>query len=112
MLGQVQTLPGVTIVTLHGDLDLLTIEQLRELMQAAVSGPSPRVVVDLADVPFVDVMSLSVMLAAADELREHDRQLVVESPSTAVRRICALLNAEDVLAPVLPTPRDAYARCT
>jgi anti-sigma B factor antagonist len=109
MLGQVTTSSGATVVTLHGDLDLLTIEALRDVMSGAVAAGSEHTVVDLADVPFIDVMSLSVILAAADEVREQGRQLMVRSASTAVRRICALLNAEDVLAPALPLSRSALA---
>jgi anti-anti-sigma regulatory factor len=50
---------------------------------------------------------LSVILAAADTMRAAGGSLVVTGASQAVQRVCALLNASDVLAPALPAPRSA-----
>ena len=61
----------VTTVVLHGDLDLVTVEALRELLDDAVVGEPPRLVIDIADVPFVDVVSLSSILATTDAVRER-----------------------------------------
>ncbi|MDQ1697645.1 MAG: hypothetical protein QOJ03_2998 [Frankiaceae bacterium] len=107
MFGELQVQPTVTHVALHGELDLVTVEKLRALLREACAGVPERLVVDLSDVPFVDVLSLSAVLATADALRERGATLTVTGASTAIRRICALLNAEDVLAPVLPLPRVA-----
>ena len=105
MLGEFDVAPDTTVVTLHGDLDLVTVEHLRELLHQACSTEPERVIVDLTDVPFVDVLSLSTILASADAQREKGRSLFVRGASGAVRRVCALLNAKDVLLPTLPTPR-------
>jgi len=107
MLGEVHVVSDVTYARLHGDLDLVTVDALRDLLDDICAGCSSRIVVDLADVAFVDVLSLSVILGTADALRENNRQLVVEGASTSVRRLCALLNAEDILAPRVPLPRAA-----
>jgi anti-anti-sigma factor len=105
VLGELDVQSSVTVVTLHGDLDMLTVESLRRLLATACVGDPERVVVDLSDVPFVDVLSLSTILATADSLRDRGAALSVVGASSAVRRICSLLNAEDVLVPVLPLPR-------
>jgi anti-anti-sigma factor len=107
MLGEVHMKSDVTVARLHGDLDLVNVDALRELLADISAGDSVRIIIDLCDVPFVDVLSLSVILGTADELRETGRQLVVEGASTSMRRLCALLNAEDILAPRLPSPRAA-----
>jgi anti-anti-sigma factor len=105
MVGEVDESQGCTLVTLHGDLDLNTVDDLRSLLDQ-VSGSSTELVeVDVGDVAFMDVLSLSVILGTADALRENGRQLVVRRASAAVRRICSVLNAGDILAPVLPLPR-------
>jgi anti-anti-sigma regulatory factor len=54
-------------------------------------------------------MSLSVILGSADALREAGRELTVRGASASVRRVCALLNAEDVLESV-PQPRSLTSR--
>ena len=107
MLGELQLSAESTLVTLHGDLDLVTVEELRDLLSRACEGEPGIVVVDLSDVPFVDVLSLSAIFASADGLRERGGALLVRGASGAVRRICALLNARDILAPVIPAPRFA-----
>jgi anti-anti-sigma factor len=104
MLGEVQVRADATVATLHGDLDLANVDALRDLLGNVCLTSSRRIIVDLREVPFVDVLSLSVIMGTADELRESDRQLIVEGASTSVRKLCALLNAEDILAPVVRLP--------
>ena len=108
MLGELLVQPSATTVTLHGELDLVTVDALRRLLAKACADAPPKVVVDIYDVPFVDVLSLSTILAAADALRENGASLLVCGASPSVRRVFAVLNAEDVLAPSLPMPRVAY----
>jgi anti-anti-sigma factor len=107
MLGELLVRPAETMVVLHGELDLVTIEQLRELLEQACADAPAQLVVDLSDVPFVDVLSLSTILATADAQRERSATLLVVGASAAVRRMCAVLNADDVLAPDVPMPRVA-----
>jgi anti-anti-sigma factor len=99
MLGDVYVRADAIVARLHGDIDLVNVDVLRKLLDDVCAGPSPRIVVDLTDVEFIDVLSLAVVLGAADGLREMDRELVVEGASNAVKRLCVLLNAEDILAP-------------
>jgi len=105
VLGELQVQPMVTTVVLHGDLDLVTVEALRELLEDAVVGEPARLVIDIADVPFVDVVSLSSILATTDAVRERGGMAIVRGATAAVRRICGLLNAEDVLALDVPLQR-------
>jgi anti-anti-sigma factor len=105
MLGELEVDAGSAVVTLHGDLDLVTLDELRILLDRACADDPSRVVIDLTDVPFVDVLSLSTILASADAVREYGGFLHVKGASGAVRRICSLLNAKDLLLPTLPSPR-------
>jgi anti-sigma B factor antagonist len=102
MIGEITVDETALTVVLHGDLDMVTVDDLRTLLHDVVTGPAPAVVVDLNDVAFVDVMSLSVILATADALRDSGRELSVRGASASVRRVCALLNADDVLEPGPP----------
>jgi anti-anti-sigma factor len=105
MLGQVDVASDLTVARLHGELDRTSVDALRDLLAGVCATDSTRVVVDLRDVGFVDVLSLSVILGTADELRETGRHLSVEGASNSVRRLCELLNAEDILAPRVAMPR-------
>jgi anti-anti-sigma factor len=105
MLGELQVKRSSSVLVLHGDLDLQTLEDLRGLLEDACRRRPDRLIVDLSDVPFVDVLSLSSILAATDQLRDAGSTLLISGASPGVRRVCALLNADDVLAPYLPMPR-------
>jgi anti-sigma B factor antagonist len=100
LIGEITIDETALTVVLHGDLDMVTVDALRTMLDDVVTGPAPTVVVDLTDVAFLDVMSLSVILSTADALRESGRELTVRGASASVRRVCALLNAEDVLEPL------------
>jgi anti-sigma B factor antagonist len=105
MLGELEVRPMVTTVVLHGELDLVTVEALRSLLDEAVAHEPSRLVIDLSDVPFVDVLSLSTILATADAVRDRGGVALVRGATAAVRRVCALLNADDVLAADVPLQR-------
>jgi anti-sigma B factor antagonist len=90
MLGEVLVQPAETTLILHGELDLVTIERLRRLLEQACAGEPDRLVVDLFDVPFVDVLSLSTILATADAQRDRSASLFVVGASPAVRRMCPM----------------------
>jgi anti-anti-sigma factor len=105
MLGELQVRPMVTTVVLHGDLDLVTVEALRSLLDDAVLGDPSRLLIDISDVPFVDVLSLSTILATADAVRDRGGVAGVRGATAAVRRVCSLLNADDVLVPDVPLQR-------
>src|SRR3954453_1664721 len=105
MVGELVVQPSVTTVTLHGELDLVTVDGLRRLLAKACANRPRKVLIDITDVPFVDVLSLSTILAAADQLRESGASLIVSGASRSVGRVFSVLNAEDVLAPSLPMPR-------
>jgi len=107
MLGELLVRPTATTLVLHGELDLATINLLRDLLDDAVATRPRMLVIDLRDVPFVDLLSLSAILAAADAVRDRGGDASVAGASTAVRRVCALLNADDVLAAEIPLQRRA-----
>src|SRR3954464_3291584 len=110
MTGEVRVQPaGTTTVVLHGELDLVTIEELRALLAQACDQPLKRLIVDIADVSFLDLTSLSAILATADGLREHGGDLLLRGASSRIRKICAILNADDVLGFELPLQRSATA---
>ena len=104
MRGELQVHEAVSRLVLHGELDLVTVNRLRALLTTACESGN-HIIVDISDTAFIDVLSLSAILAAADLVRDRGGAFSVVGATAAVRRICALLNAEDVLAPQIPRPR-------
>ena len=105
MLGELEVRPEVTVLALHGELDIVTVAEVRALLDAAVSTGCRRLVIDLSDVPFVDVLCLSAILATVDRLRDAGGEASVVGALKPVRRMCALLGADDALVLQIPEPR-------
>ena len=73
------------IVRLAGELDLYNAPILREALGAAVEQPPRRLVVDLAEVSFVDSTALGVLLEARSLLRDRE-EFVLAAPGAETRR--------------------------
>ena len=107
MLGELEVRPEVTVLVLHGELDIVTVSGVRTLLDEAGAAGGRRLVIDLSDVPFVDVLCLSAILAAVDRMRELGGDASVVGASKPVRRMCALLGADDALVLQIPDQRSA-----
>ena len=73
------------IVRLAGELDLYNAPILREALGAAVEQPPRRLVVDLAEVSFVDSTALGVLVEARSLLRDRE-EFVLAAPGAETRR--------------------------
>ncbi|MFB7508331.1 STAS domain-containing protein, partial [Streptomyces broussonetiae] len=70
--------PDHCVVTVVGELDVVTAAELRAALQQAVT-TYPRTVVDLAGVAFCDCTGLSALLAASRRARERGAVLWLRS---------------------------------
>jgi anti-sigma B factor antagonist len=107
VLGELKVRPEVTVLVLHGELDIVTVADVRALLDEATATGCQRLVIDLSDVPFVDVLCLSAILATVDRMREMGGEAAVIGASKPVRRMCVLLGAEDALVLQIPEQRTA-----
>src|SRR5262245_9889972 len=78
-----------------GELDLLTVPQLREAL-AGVEDRDQDVVLDFSDVSFIDSSGLGLILATARTTEEHGCSLVVRGPTPTVRRLFGIAIPEGV----------------
>ena len=90
---------GVATVGVAGDLDAATAPILDEgIRRLDADGAGPvDVVVNLADVPFIDSSGLSVLVATHKRLRDRGGSLAVEGPSATARRLFAIAGLDQVL---------------
>lgn len=73
------------VVRLWGELDLANARRLREAFGAlGDGGEEQELLVDLAEVPFIDSTCLAVLVWASNRCREQGRQLVLRAPTRAV----------------------------
>jgi len=79
---------GVAVIVLKGELDMAAAPTVRSYVDAAASGRG--VVIDLADVTFVDSSMLKELLRAANELDRYGTRLVLAAVPPAVARLLDL----------------------
>ena len=92
-----RTIGGVVFVYVRGELDLLTNPRLRGRLVGLVSMGARDIVIDLADVSFLDVEAVRVLIDAHQWLAERGGRLTLSSPSRMARRLFELTGAADVL---------------
>lgn len=72
------------VVHLRGELDLYNAEQVREGLAEALAAGARRIVIDMADVEFVDSTALGVLIEARSRLGSHG--LLLAAPQIETRR--------------------------
>ncbi|WP_369386792.1 STAS domain-containing protein [Streptomyces sp. CG1] len=96
---------GTTVVSLHGEIDLLTAPILSERLDALTACHRPDLVLDLRPVTFIDCAGLGVLCRARNRTlaRRGRLRLVTESSVFRVLRVAGLGDVFE-LHPRLPEP--------
>ena len=110
-LFEVDTAPregGGVGLTLRGELDLSTIEQLESAVSSGVDGRPELVVLDLRDLTFLDSTGLRLMLRLHARLESVGGRLVLVAGPRRVQRVFELTGALDELE-IVQDPSDVSA---
>jgi anti-sigma B factor antagonist len=75
---------GATVVRLQGELDLYNAQRVRDALFDCCSETPQRLVIDLADVRFIDSTALGVLIEASTRL--DGAGLVIAAPGFETRR--------------------------
>ena len=81
-----ETRSGVLLVTASGRLDSNTAAGLEAVLPARTQA-EPKVILDLADVPYVSSAGLRVLLMGAKAARANGHKLVLTGLSPSVREV-------------------------
>jgi anti-sigma B factor antagonist len=73
---------GVSVLGVHGELDIATAPELRSALNELIDGGTHRVVVDLLEVGFIDSTALAVLLQAHRRVEESGGLAVVIDPAS------------------------------
>jgi anti-sigma B factor antagonist len=82
---RVQAIGTARVVTLAGELDLYNADAVRKALISAVGEEPERIVVDLAEVEFIDSTALGVLIEARTKL-ENGRAFLLASPGVETKR--------------------------
>ena len=85
------------IVDVRGELDVATAPSLQDVLDHLMAEGARRIVVDLAEAPFVDSTGVGALLTAHLRMRAHRGELVLRSPRPATRRVLQLTALDRLL---------------
>jgi anti-sigma B factor antagonist len=75
---------GAVVVRLVGELDLYNADEVRDALLAAVESGAPRIIIDMADVEFIDSTALGVLVEVRSKIGREG--LVLAAPRVETRR--------------------------
>ncbi len=81
----------VALVVLRGELDFASGESLSSALADLVARHPSRVVVDLAELEFIDSSGVKMLLAAAKVIEADGRSMILAAPKLSVRRALEIL---------------------
>ena len=90
--------PGVTVVAVSGELDLLTSPKLMAELDDIVRQRTGDAVVDLSEATFMDSFGIHVLVSAHNRLARQSRKFAVICGRSPVRRTLELTNLTEVLS--------------
>ncbi len=88
----VECLDSSTILYLHGELDLSTLDEEHRAMASAIARETP-LIVDLSAVRFMDSATVRLLMRSAAFVKDRGRSFTIRRPSRFAARlltICAL----------------------
>jgi anti-sigma B factor antagonist len=75
------------VVAVRGEIDIVTAPKLQDALLSSFNASSPRGVVDLSEVTFLDSTGLSVLVTAQKQCRDFGGGLELVITSDAVLRV-------------------------
>lgn len=99
---------GVTVVAPTGRLDVAGAPALKDAISEVVKVGSPRIVIDMEGVSFVDSTGLGSVIAALKQIRGSQGELRLAAPNQQVRVVLELTTLDRVF-PYYATVEEALA---
>lgn len=85
------------IVALHGEVDVLTVDQVRVALADALAGRPAAIVVDLADLQFIDSTGLGALVFGFQRARDAGTAFRLARASRGVRQVLVLSGLLEVV---------------
>ncbi len=76
----------IPVVRLKGEIDLHTCAELRDTLRDLVERERYQIIINLAEVPYLDSVALGVLVDAVRRVREHEGGISLVSTTPFVRR--------------------------
>jgi anti-sigma B factor antagonist len=86
-----------TTVALHGEIDVLTVDQVRMALATALAAHPHELVIDLTDLTFIDSTGLGALITGFQRARDAGARFRLAHPTPAVRQILVLSGLLEVV---------------
>ena len=97
----------VPVAHVHGEIDLANARRMRDGVVELVAEDAPGLIVDLADVPYMDSAAIQALFELVRHLRERDQVLALAVPTGShLRRVLKITSFHEA-APICDTTGDA-----
>ena len=97
---------GVRLLALRGELDVATAPALRQALDAALDDTTPRLLVDLAEVTFIDSTALMTLLNALRRTVRRGGRLALVCANPTVLRLFEATRTDTTFA-IFPSREEA-----
>ncbi|GAA3912692.1 STAS domain-containing protein [Actinoplanes auranticolor] len=87
----------VVTVRLHGEVDVLNVDRVRVCLVEALESRPGTVVVDLAELSFIDSTGLGAIIFGFQRARDQGVEFRLARPSRGVRQILVLSGVLEVI---------------
>jgi anti-anti-sigma factor len=88
-----------TVVALRGEADISTRPVLSDVLSLVIATRTGDVVIDLAELEFIDSATVRLLATAHQLLDRHDRKLTFRSPSRLAVRVLAVFELTRLIEP-------------
>ena len=99
---------GGHLIAITGEMDIAATPELSTVLLIALGSPGTLVVLDLANVDFIDSTALGTLLKAAEEIEAAGKRLRVVCAGGPVRRLLEMTNLTNRFQ-LCPTRDEALA---
>ncbi|MFW5683751.1 MAG: STAS domain-containing protein [Spirochaetota bacterium] len=99
--------PGVTIVTVAGEMDMYNSHELKSLVSRILAGTSDPLILDLKGLKYIDSSGVSVLIFVFTQARKSDIPLWYANVHGTVRKVIELTSLLNFF-PIADTLEDAY----
>lgn len=91
-----EALDGTTVVSVRGEVDLVSADQLRRVLDEALQD-SARVTLDLTELTFIDSSGLSALVEAHRKARDAGGTFTLRHPTPMLRRLLDITRLDTLL---------------
>jgi anti-anti-sigma factor len=84
---------GMPVIRLSGELDMVSVERVRSVVEGALTAEDDRLAFDVSELEFMDSSGIALLVSAA----RRARQVELRHPTPIVRRLIELTGLTELL---------------